>query len=197
MHSYVHIWTIQERFHLKSVRKVLKWQCHDIQWFFCAFFCARKKWRQRKCRGYQTMTARSAARTASPPKMSRENVVFLEQLSFSAALPCGRHYFSPHKMAAKNHWLSWHCRFKILQCRQEDTLSKLHNLCCFYWQWLWVHEYQISLSMSQWTRGKVLCVLFFFGILHLLTNWKEWNTSSWSLYTSTLQTLWRSTDPQV
>ena len=31
---------------------------------------------------------------------------------FSAALPCSRHYFSPHKMAAKHHRLSWHCRFK-------------------------------------------------------------------------------------
>ena len=60
----------------------------------------------RKCRGHHTMTARSAARTASPAKLSREKVVFLEQLSFSAALSCGRHYFSPHKMAAKNHRLS-------------------------------------------------------------------------------------------
>ena len=32
------------------------------------------------------MTARSTARTASPPKLSRENVVFLEQLSFPR--PC-------------------------------------------------------------------------------------------------------------
>ena len=52
--------------------------------------------------GHQTMAARSAARTASPPKLSRENVVFLEQLLFSVALPYGRHYFSSHKMAAKN-----------------------------------------------------------------------------------------------
>ena len=41
------------------------------------------------------MTARLAARTTSPPKLSRVNVVFLEQLSFFAALPRGRHYF-PH-----------------------------------------------------------------------------------------------------
>ena len=81
---------------------------------FCAFFCARKNGDcSRKCRGHQTMTARSAARTASPAKLSRENVVFLEQVSFSASLPCGRHYFSPHKMAAKNHRLSWHCRFNF------------------------------------------------------------------------------------
>ena len=29
----------------------------------------------------------------------------------SAIFPGGRHYFSPHKMAKKNHWLSWHSRF--------------------------------------------------------------------------------------
>ena len=56
-------------------------------------------------------SARSAARAASAPQLSRANVIFLKQLLFTAALPCGRHYFSPHKMAAKNHWLlvSWHC----------------------------------------------------------------------------------------
>ena len=30
----------------------------------------------------------------------------------SAIFPGGRHYFSPHKMAKKNHWLLWHSRFK-------------------------------------------------------------------------------------
>ena len=29
-------------------------------------------------------------------------------------LPCGSHYISPHKMAAKYHRLSWHCRFKVV-----------------------------------------------------------------------------------
>ena len=33
----------------------------------------------------------------------------------SAIFPGGRHYFSPHKMAKKNHWLSWHSRFNALQ----------------------------------------------------------------------------------
>ena len=37
----------------------------------------------------------------SPPTLSRANVIFLEQLSLSAALPCGRHYFSPHKWLPK------------------------------------------------------------------------------------------------
>ena len=78
---------------------------------FCALFArAKNGCCLRKCRGH---LARSAARTASPPQPSRANIVFLEQLSFSAALPSGRHYFSPHKMAAKNHRLSWHCRFNI------------------------------------------------------------------------------------
>ena len=82
---------------------------------FCAFFARAKIGDcSRKCRGHQTMTARWAARTTeSPPQLSRANVIVLEQLSFSAALPCGRHYFSPHKMAAKNHRLLWHRRFKL------------------------------------------------------------------------------------
>ena len=79
---------------------VLKGQCHDIQWFF-ALFCTRKNGDcSRKCRGHWTITARSGAPTPSPPKLSRKNVFFLEQLSFSAALPCARHYF-PHTK-----WLS-------------------------------------------------------------------------------------------
>ena len=72
--------------------------------FLRFFFCASKKWLL--IAQVSRISARSAARTASPPQLSRANVVFLEQLSFSAALPCGRHYFSPHKMAAKNHRLS-------------------------------------------------------------------------------------------
>ena len=45
---------------------------------FLRFLCARKNGDfSRKCRGHHTMTARSAARTASPTTLSRENVVFL------------------------------------------------------------------------------------------------------------------------
>ena len=90
----------------------LKGQGHDIQWSFALLFAPAKNGHcSRKCRGHQTMTARSAAGTASPAKLSRENVFFLEQLSFSAALPYGRHYFSHTKWLPKNHRLSWHCRF--------------------------------------------------------------------------------------
>ena len=85
---------------------ILKGQCHDIQWFI-ALFCASKKWLL--LAQVSRTSPRFAARTVSPSRQSRATVVFLEQLSFSAALPCGRHYFSPHKMAAKNPWLSWHC----------------------------------------------------------------------------------------
>ena len=93
----------------------LKGQCHNIQWFFELFFARVKNGDYlRKCRGHQTMTAQSAPRRASPPKTSRAKVVFLEKMSFSAAFPCGRHYFSPHKMAAKYHRISWHCRFKFV-----------------------------------------------------------------------------------
>ena len=84
----------------------LKGQCHDVQWFFCSS----KKWRL--LTQVSRISDSQSQAAASPPQLSRENVVFFEQLSFSEALPCGRHYFSPHKMAAKNHRLSWHCRFK-------------------------------------------------------------------------------------
>ena len=33
----------------------------------------------------------------------------------SAIFAGGRHYFSPHKMAKKIHWLSWHSRFKAIE----------------------------------------------------------------------------------
>ena len=52
------------------------------------------------------MTARSVAWTTSPPKLSRVNIVF-------RGLALWPPLFSPHKMAAKNHRLSWHCRFNL------------------------------------------------------------------------------------
>ena len=78
----------------------------------CPFFARATKWLLPVQVSWTSV--RSAARTTSPPQLSRANVIFLEQLSCSTALPCGRHFF-PHKMAAKNHWLSWHCRFKSKQ----------------------------------------------------------------------------------
>ena len=58
----------------------------------------------RKCRGHQLCQ----------PCEQLDRPSWVEQLSFSAALPGGRHYFSPLKMAVKTHRLSWHCRDAIL-----------------------------------------------------------------------------------
>ena len=80
------------------------------------------------------MTARSAALTTSPSKLSRVNAIFFE--SISAALPCGRHYFSPHKMAAKNHRLSWHCRFNFLFVwKLLQKYEKGHHFCAHAQRW--------------------------------------------------------------
>ena len=93
---------------------------------FLHFFCASKKWLLLE--QVSLVSARSAARTTKLPKPCRANVIFLEQLSFSAAFPLGRHCFSPHKMAAKNHRLSWHCRFKVLHMAvlKHKTFSFFH-----------------------------------------------------------------------
>ena len=92
----------------------LKGECHEIQWFFCAS----KKWRLlaqvSRTSDHISLVSRANSFTA---QLGRENVVFLQKMSFSAAFPCGRHYFSPHKMAAKNHRLLWHCHFKQKYCR--------------------------------------------------------------------------------
>ena len=69
-------WVAQwcERWRMRS--GPFKGQCHDIQWFFALFPWAKNGDCSRKCRGHLTMTARSAAWTALPPKPSRTNVVF-------------------------------------------------------------------------------------------------------------------------
>ena len=64
--------------------------------------------------------ARSAARTTSPPKLSRANIVF-RCLAISPPL------FFPHKMAAKDHRLSWHCRFLT---QRFGTFLVLHVSFC-------------------------------------------------------------------
>ena len=74
----------------------LKGQCHDIQWFFALFFCASKK----------MAAAHASVADIRPWKFSQpceqlRRPRWVEQMSFSAALPGGRHYFSPHKMAEK------------------------------------------------------------------------------------------------
>ena len=103
---------------------------------FCAFFARVKNGNcSRKCRGHQIMTARSAARTTSPPKLSRANVVFLQKMLFSAAFPSGRHYFSHTK------WLP-----KITDYRDAAALKKIvkvqHHSCL---------TFKIELLLKWWS----------------------------------------------
>ena len=56
------------------VQVPLKGQCHEIQWFFAR---VKNGDCSRKCRGHQTISARSAVRTASPPS-------WVEKMSFSS-----------------------------------------------------------------------------------------------------------------
>ena len=92
---------------MKSVSGHLKGAVSRYSVIFLRFLPEQKRATARaNVADIKTTTGRSAAQITLPPKLSLANVVFLEQLSFSAALPCGRHYFSPHKMAAKNHRLS-------------------------------------------------------------------------------------------
>ena len=70
---------------------LLKGQCHDVQWFFCAFFL----------RDQAMAIARANVVGTGPwqlgqPRKQLHRPGWVEQISFSAALPCGRHYFSPH-----------------------------------------------------------------------------------------------------
>ena len=62
---------------MKKERKKRRTTCFE-------FFCARRNGDcSRKFRGHQTITARSATQTASPPKTSRANVVFRGHLQTS------------------------------------------------------------------------------------------------------------------
>ena len=82
----------------------LKGQCHDVQWFFALFFCASKKWWL-----FAQMSRTSYHDSSVSPREQLRRPSWVEQMPFSsmfsAALPCRRHYFSPHKMASKNHQL--------------------------------------------------------------------------------------------
>ena len=114
---------------------LLKGQCHDIQWFFALFLCEQKM---------ATARASVADIWSWQLGLSREQLCrssWVQQMSFCAALPWGRHYFSPHKMAAKNHRLSWHCRFK-----QEPSVagqwlkknSQWKDQCPYAIQYTWL-----------------------------------------------------------
>ena len=90
----------------RRLTRRLKGQFHEILWFFALFFCSSKQWRLlAQTSRTSDHDTRSAAQTTSPPKLSRGNFVF-------RSLALWPPLFSPHKMAAKNHRLSWHCRIK-------------------------------------------------------------------------------------
>ena len=86
------------------------------------------------------MTARSVARTTSSPKLGRANVVFSRSCLAADII------FFPHKMAAKNHRLSWHCRFKAKRRMQNLGKRKCKLIANFSWQWR--HHSRLSLSLS-------------------------------------------------
>ena len=65
----------------------------------------------------------------------------------SAIFPGGRHYFPPHKMAKKNHWLSWHSRFKFMT-----------QICLIFVPWgLWVRTIPQPVFGGQWTSSEPSC----------------------------------------
>ena len=84
-------------------------QVKGAVWWYSVIFWGFFAWAKngdysRKRCVHQTMTARWAARTDSPPKLSRANVVF-----------CGLAWWPPLSFTTQNGWknhrLSWHCRF--------------------------------------------------------------------------------------
>ena len=88
-HSHYFPLLIRENPKIFSVSKGSVTIFSDILRIFCA---ATNGDCSRKCRGHQTMTVRSAARTTSPSKLSHVNVVFLEPYC-RFPRSCGRHYF--------------------------------------------------------------------------------------------------------
>ena len=95
---------IIERVAEERLPKIVKGAVPRNSVIFFALFCASKIWRLlaqvSRTSDHISSVSRANSFTA---QLSRENVVFLQKMSFSAAFPCGRHHFSPHIMAAKNH----------------------------------------------------------------------------------------------
>ena len=81
---------------------------------FGAFFCVSKKWRLLPQVSRTSDYDRSVSRVNNFTAQAKSSKFFFspEHLSFPVALPCCRHFFSPHKMAAKSHRLSSHCRYR-------------------------------------------------------------------------------------
>ena len=80
--------------------------------FFALFFCASKKWRllAQVSRGHQVMTSRSAAQD--------ESSKCFPQFCLVAA------FFSPHKMAEKNHQFYYYLDTTALKVEEERELDE-------------------------------------------------------------------------
>ena len=87
--------TVEAIWNGSKISSNLKEQCHDIQWFFALFL-----------RDQTMATARANVSGSGPwqlgqPREQLHRPGWIEQISFSAALPCGRHYFSHTKWPPK------------------------------------------------------------------------------------------------
>ena len=135
--SYYHLhchWLVK----LKCLSEGWMWkgQCHDMQWYF-ALFCASKKWRLlaqvSRTSDHDSSVSRAKSFTAQDESSKNR---FLEKMWFSAAYPCGRHYFSPHRMAAKNHRLSWRISFvQKKKKRCSSSFNYMFSLLSFAISW--------------------------------------------------------------
>ena len=98
----------------KNLTHNLKGQCDDIQWFFWAFL-REEKWRllTQMSRTSDHDSSASRANNFTAQAESR-NCRFPQAIVIFRGLALWPPLFFPHKMAAKNHRLSWHCRFNLL-----------------------------------------------------------------------------------
>ena len=91
----------------QSKKLIIKGAVSRYSVIFCSFFARAKNGDcSHKCRGHQTITARSATRTTSPAKLSQANVFFSSNCRFLRSCLAAAIIFPTHKMAAKNHRLS-------------------------------------------------------------------------------------------
>ena len=68
---------------------------------YSVIFCASSFLREEKMATAHASVADIRPWQLGQPREQLHYPSWVEKMSFSAALPCGRHYFSPHKMAAK------------------------------------------------------------------------------------------------
>ena len=97
---------------------------------FCAFFCATKEWRllEQVSRTSDHDSSVSHANDFTAQAESRK-CRFPRAIHYGFPRPClVAAIISPHKMAAKNHQLSWHCHFKLPRIRHKTlTTNPIQN----------------------------------------------------------------------